>query len=93
MDLEEINQSRAKLANLCDIENMYLTCTELCERTKGLGDEDTHCALDDCALWISDYEDCLKHIIETMRIRGAIRYAKECGVDEKYLTDHKETAQ
>jgi len=72
MDKDEINRQRGLVADMCDLENIYLTCSTVCDRTKELL-EDPDFACKNCILRWNEQKTCLKHFVETRRLWAAQR--------------------
>ena len=72
MDEKEINRQRGLVADMCDLENIYLTCSTVCDRTKELL-EDPDFACKNCILRWNEQKTCLKQLVETRRLWAAQR--------------------
>ena len=75
MDEKEINRQRGLVADMCDLENIYLTCSTVCDRTKELLEdpEDPDFACKNCILRWNEEKTCLKQLVETRRLWAAKR--------------------
>lgn len=72
MDEKDINRQRGLVADMCDLENIYLTCSTVCDRTKELL-EDPDFACKNCILLWNEQKTCLKQLVETRRLWAAQR--------------------